>query len=434
MRVLNTRSLQFHEVVTPSALGDYAVLSHTWGDGEVSFQDFYRPESQQLQGYEKIKRCSDVAARDGYKYIWIDIYCIDKKSSAELTEAINSMYAWYSEANMCYVYFSDFTDEDQWHSPKTGTGHKYSPFNVDLFSQSRWFTRGWTLQELLASSRIRFLDQSWRYFGDKLTLLGHISSTTGIEARYLRDKSEVPFVSVATRMLWASVRATTRIGDEAYCLMGLFDVNMPLLYGEGDKAFRRLQHEIARSYEDNSLFAWYTSGLASDIFAPNPAAFGACENTSALAEGDFGLLDLELTPPGTFSWQDGSEKWELAIYWGGFAVLEYRLSHRMPSFAVLRHYCSKEGHKSVRFHILDQATTLTAAMRTCYSQRDFPRIEGRSEWHGDFGGPLLPQLGGTQEGDIYTLALSTDDWLPSDQTRFYKFSVPRKAMLRQLSI
>ncbi|KAL8636605.1 MAG: hypothetical protein Q9228_006016 [Teloschistes exilis] len=576
MRVLNTRTLEFREVITPSILGKYAILSHTWGEEEISFHDFYKPKSRLLQGYEKIQRCCSVAHSDGYKYLWIDTCCIDKKSSAELTEAINSMYAWYSEAHMCYVYLSDFAAEDQWRPFTTETpSYKYSSFNPDLFAQSRWFSRGWTLQELLASYKIQFLDNTWRYFGDKTTLLGHISSAIGIDEIYLQDRDRIPRASVATRMSWASARVTTRIEDEAYCLMGLFEVNMPLLYGEGHKAFRRLQHEIARNYEDDSLFAWCTSGVCSDIFALSPAAFSACHDSSPLHESTDVEADLErtpfsitsrglsvtafllalpfdsvhghssldpactsrelvllslncsvrsrrfcillvslsrdtfarflprddmvyenyyriaqshtehrsnkrrtiyiqgqqsslfsawpqlrdtvwivkilqypttckVTPPGYFSRENHYFEWEppadisgqiyfegkLAIYWGGFAVLEYRSSHRTPYFVVLRHYCSKEGLQGVRFSILDQAISLTAAMRTCYSKRDSLEkftvgLNEVSDEHTAVGNSLSFRLLMEKKiGYTYVLAPSTSDLSPSNEVTFHDFSGP----------
>lgn len=356
-------------------------------------------------------------------------------------------------------------------------------------------------------------------------------------------------------MSWASTRETTRIEDIAYCLVGLFDVNMPLLYGEGQKAFQRLQHEIASSREDDSLFAWYTSGLCSDSFAPSPAAFGRSGDTfvpdddvegdhlkgtpftitsrglsvtasflaipfesihghrsfdpalgsrefilivlncsvrsvpfgillTSLSRGVFarflpgdkrifqkysgisqshrpyltseertiyirgpslntrGLYDpscvveitqaptaYKLLPPGTLSGQQdfpGQQDfviWELAIYWAGFAHLEYRAPHRLPTFVVLRHYCNPAGRERVHFHTLKQATTLSAAMRTCYLQDDFLCHDELLEEHRETGDTPSKQLRRTQEGDIYTLEVSTEDWLWSDRTTFYNFSV-----------
>ena len=263
MRLLNTQTLELVEIDRPTQRA-YAILSHTWGEEEVSLQKLHEPGSKQLQGYKKIERFCAQALRDGHEYVWVDTCCIDKKSSTELTEAINSMYNWYLRASMCYVYLSDVSVDSK-----------------ELLSQSRWFTRGWTLQELLASSQIRFYDQRWIYIGNEVDLAGSISIITGIEEKYLRNifHDIARTASVAARMSWASARKTSRPEDEAYCLMGLFDVNMALVYGEGSfKAFQRLQHEIAKTSEDESLFAWHGRGSQgeSGIFAPDPAAFQGC--------------------------------------------------------------------------------------------------------------------------------------------------------------
>ncbi|KAL8769558.1 MAG: hypothetical protein Q9209_004489 [Squamulea sp. 1 TL-2023] len=263
MRLLKTRTLDFVDCVHPDTT-DYAILSHTWGEEEVSLQDLHKPESKHLQGYKKIELFCAQALSHGYEYAWADTCCIDKKNSVELSEAINSMYNWYSWADNCYVYLNDV-----------------APNTKELLRRSRWFTRGWTLQELLASWSIDFYDQNWQHIGDKKGLAGYISEFTGIEVDCILDTRCVLTASVAARMSWASDRKTSRPEDEAYCLMGLFDVNMPLLYGEGSfKAFRRLQHQIAANSEDESLFAWHLSTLDQQvgIFAPELAAFRGCAN------------------------------------------------------------------------------------------------------------------------------------------------------------
>lgn len=261
MRLLNTETLEFVEIVRPEVVR-YAILSHTWGEEEVSLEDFRKSESKRLQGYKKIEGCCAQAHTNGFDYVWVDTCCIDKKSSAELSEAINSMYNWYYWAATCYVYLSDF-----------------SLATDGILRHSRWFTRGWTLQELLASRQILFYDRHWHYIGSKRSLAVTIASLSEIEGRYLEDRGLVRKASAASRMSWASKRQTSRPEDQAYCLMGLFDVNMPLLYGEGgSKAFQRLQHEIIKVSEDESLFAWYenTIGSQSGIFAPSPSAFWGC--------------------------------------------------------------------------------------------------------------------------------------------------------------
>ncbi|KAL9593494.1 MAG: hypothetical protein Q9219_007525 [cf. Caloplaca sp. 3 TL-2023] len=258
MWLLDTKTLKLKDF--SGWIPPYTILSHTWDDEQVSFQNINTDEAQNRPGFEKIRRSCALAQSQGHQYIWIDTCCIDKKSSAELSEAINSMFTWYTKATVCYVYISDFP------SPRSA------------MIESRWFTRGWTLQELLAPKNVEFYDENWRYISQKVDLLDKISQVTQIDAMYLSGEKSIQRASVAARMSWASERKTTRIEDEAYCLMGIFDVNMPLLYGEGNKAFMRLQHEIARSSDDESLFAWFTRKVVSGPFAPDTRAFKNCQD------------------------------------------------------------------------------------------------------------------------------------------------------------
>ena len=262
MHLLNTSALKLHEFYDDE-IPEYAILSHTWGEEEVSFHDLQNKKPEQLdgsKGYMKIKGCCAIATLDMYNYVWIDTCCIDKTSSAELSEAINSMYRWYYNARICYVYLTDV-----W----IGQEREYISRSVPEFRESRWFTRGWTLQELLAPRVMEFLDKDWRFLGDKDSLKDHISSITVIGQHYILDIKEA---SAAQKMSWASGRKTTRLEDMAYSLMGIFEVNMPLLYGEGTNAFTRLQHEIVKVSDDESIFAWEDDLLESGMFArsPNP--------------------------------------------------------------------------------------------------------------------------------------------------------------------
>ena len=241
MRLLNTKSLQFGEFFD-SQIPKYAILSHRWGDDEVTFQEFRKGKKQEGQGYAKIRRCCALAENRGFDWVWIDTCCIDKKSSAELSEAINSMFRWYGKAGECYAHLSDIA----WESRDLEA-------SKEAFRLSLWFTRGWTLQELLAPNYILFLDREWKCIGTKKDFSEEISAATGIRGIYLKDPR---FACVATKMSWVSRRATSRIEDMAYCMLGLFDVNMPLLYGEGQKAFMRLQLEIIKKSDDESIFAW----------------------------------------------------------------------------------------------------------------------------------------------------------------------------------
>lgn len=258
MRLLNTESLQFKEFFD-SQIPKYAILSHRWGDEEVTLQEFRKGKKRDSQGYVKIKQCCDLADSRGYQWVWIDTCCIDKKSSAELSEAINSMWHWYFEAGECYAYLSDVTWEDG----------DYDASNL-AFRQSVWFTRGWTLQELLAPHDVIFFDSKWKSFGTKEALSDDISAVTGISVQHLFS----PFSAcVAAMMSWVSKRATTRVEDMAYCMLGLFGVNMPLLYGEGKRAFMRLQLEIIKETDDESIFAWTSQSGGSGMLAAKPSYF-----------------------------------------------------------------------------------------------------------------------------------------------------------------
>jgi hypothetical protein len=244
MRLLNTKTFElrdFFEDETPV----YAILSHTWEFEEVTYQDMLGSAYTQKLGYNKIRNCCEQAVGDGYVWIWIDTCCIDKTSSAELSEAINSMYIWYKRASVCYAYLSDasmFNCRTLWATEKE-------------FKKCRWFTRGWTLQELIAPSSVRFFSHDWIFIGEKVHLSDILSRITGIDIATLMG-GNVTDVSVAKRMSWASKRVTTRVEDIAYCLLGIFEVSLPLLYGEGKRAFTRLQEEIMKSSDDQSLFAW----------------------------------------------------------------------------------------------------------------------------------------------------------------------------------
>jgi hypothetical protein len=261
MRLINTTTFKLEEFID-SVVPPYAILSHTWATEEASFQEMQSCDEivRKKAGYNKIKHCCEIAKSDGFKHAWIDTCCIDKTSSSELSEAINSMYRWYSTADVCYVYLSDVPSTGD---PKAdGSG----------FSRSRWFTRGWTLQELIAPSIVIFFGSDWKQIGSKSNLRKSIIDTTGIHLGILLGDS-VENASIAQRMSWAAKRETTRPEDRAYSLMGLFHVYMPMIYGEGEEhAFLRLQEEILKISDDESIFAW-TSSLSSGLLAVSPAAF-----------------------------------------------------------------------------------------------------------------------------------------------------------------
>ncbi|KAK5133984.1 hypothetical protein LTR08_007104 [Meristemomyces frigidus] len=320
MRVLKTSlpkpgeyALRFEEDFVPGEKKEpdgekqpYAILSHAWEDDEVLFTDVINETAVSRKGFRKLERAIDQARRSGYPYLWADMACIDKRHSAELQEAINSMYSWYRQAEICLVYLADV--------PSTG--------DVDAadsdFVQSRWFKRGWTLQELIAPEplNVEFFSTDWEPLGNRISRSNAIQKATRIEIDILEGRHPVEAASIAKRMSWAANRKTKRPEDLAYCLMGLFSVNMPMLYGEGGrKAFLRLQEEIMRNSDDHSIFAWVDQGTAElpnihGLLADSPAAFKYPEASSIMTYSPWGKLSayamtnrgldiqLHLTPVG----------------------------------------------------------------------------------------------------------------------------------------
>ncbi|KAF2633819.1 HET-domain-containing protein, partial [Macroventuria anomochaeta] len=247
----------------------YAILSHTWGvpEEEVTFGDMMKGADKSKGGYRKLTFCERQAAKDGLQYIWVDTCCIDKASSAELSEAINSMFSWYKNAVRCYVYLSDISIV----APTLGEEDSLR----SRLQNCSWFTRGWTLQELIAAEDVTFFDCDWRLIGSKKSLVETISAITGVDSLVLSYCCELHELSVAKRLSWAASRQITRIEDQAYCLLGLLNVNMTLIYGEGGKAFKRLQDELIRKSADGSFFLWFR-GMDTGILAPSPSYFHPC--------------------------------------------------------------------------------------------------------------------------------------------------------------
>lgn len=214
----------------------YAILSHTWhvdDSQEVSFRDVQESgQGAAKPGFAKIRFCAQQAAKDGLSYFWIDTCCINKSSDAELSESINSMFRWYQQATRCYVYLSDVpsrSSEDNWE---------------DTFRQSRWFKRGWTLQELIAPREVVFYACNGDKLGDRASLETLICEVTGVakDAIYGRHLNSFSFDE---KMSWMAKRSTKKVEDGVYSMLGLFDVSMPVVYGEGhDKALRPLRREI----------------------------------------------------------------------------------------------------------------------------------------------------------------------------------------------
>lgn len=241
----------------------YAILSHRWGNptDEVTFADFNQGTAASKKGYSKIHGSCAQALEDGIDHVWIDSCCIDKSKSAEVSAEINSMYRYYAEAAVCYAYLDDVSSDEDPNGPDSS------------FRKSAWFTRGWTLQELIAPSSVVFFARDWVEIGTRTSLAHTIESVTGIERRFLSG-THPSSASVSKRMSWAAKRQTTMPEDIAYCLMGIFDVNLPVLYGERENAFFRLQCEIMKKSPDHTIFAWdYESSNYSGMLASHPSQF-----------------------------------------------------------------------------------------------------------------------------------------------------------------
>ncbi|RYP66116.1 hypothetical protein DL769_006113 [Monosporascus sp. CRB-8-3] len=305
MRLINVKTRKL-ETFVGKGIPPYAILSHTWGkaEEELSFRDIQTGNIEKA-GKIKLEGCCEQAKKDNLGYAWIDTCCIDKTDAVELGEAINSMFRWYRKASICYVYLSDVPSGDNSKDPGSS------------FFSSRWFRRGWTLQELLAPKNLHFFDQTWTSIGTKEKMWGNIEAITGIAREFLVGWAELYEASVAQRMSWAAKRETTREEDIAYCLLGIFDVTMPMIYGEGDKAFGRLQEEIMKKTRDDSILAWGLSLAGSTLsksidvlqggaLAAAPSDFANC--------GRIVLRKRDATPVSTIDISGGRLRVHLSLY------------------------------------------------------------------------------------------------------------------------
>lgn len=288
---INCQTLRLQELLSHGEVR-YAILSHTWEKGEeVQFSEFRNREVTGKRGWRKIQTTCELALNDGFEVAWVDTCCIDKTSSAELAEAINSMFPWYAGSYICYTYLAD---------------HDASDPNAE-FSESKWFTRGWTLQELIARAQVYFYDKSWSFNGTKQGLSQQISLITGFGREVLlASKGHLEDIldklPVARKMSWAAKRETTRVDDTAYCLLGIFGVNLPLLYGEGDRAFMRLQEEVVKTKNDLSLLAWKLSEDAKSTNADRYCGSFAQHPRNFQASGELSLMnDIKFTPDFTIT-------------------------------------------------------------------------------------------------------------------------------------
>ncbi|KAK6215820.1 HET domain-containing protein [Colletotrichum tabaci] len=341
MRVINTETLEleeFHDLPRRP----YVILSHTWGSDEVSFEEMMmvncqkeasseaRSSIMRKHGFEKIRATCAKATGDGFSYAWIDTCCIDKKSSAELSEAINSMFRYYEASAICYAYLTDVPTASQ----IVDLWDEEEGFDRDgLFGASRWFTRGWTLQELLASGTVEFYAADWTEIGTKSSLVTHVARITRINPDVLADEKPISECNAAERLSWAARRETTRVEDIAYSLLGIMGVTMPLLYGEGKHAFVRLQEAVMKEREDYTLML---GGLATYIIH----RIGSRKSGSLLSISDISMPgDWEYSPPlaespSSFLVQD-PDVWSYGLIHSGSTKppFEAESDHESPSLS-----------------------------------------------------------------------------------------------------
>ena len=296
IRLLHTNTLTFHcfPARDDEKVPNYAILSHTWGldDENVTCQTFQSMlEHADTDGgayspcLQKILDFCNQAASDGFAYVWADTCCIDKSTASELAEAINSMFRWYQESTLCYAYLADV--------PSDGRAQVVE----SAFRRSRWFTRGWTLQELIAPKSLVFFSKDWKYLSDKSALSSILSEITGIDSDVLRS-GDFSSASVSMKLSWASSRTTSRIEDRAYCLVGFFGIFMPPIYGEGAEAFQRLQREIVKTNNDQTIFSWTGDGRPSGMLAHASSRFiasrGASSAIANIRNPDFSITNRGL--------------------------------------------------------------------------------------------------------------------------------------------
>ncbi|KAI1743105.1 HET-domain-containing protein [Xylaria scruposa] len=238
----------------------YAVLSHRWIGQEITY-DQLKNEIEGLRfdiapartpQVDKICRAAETARNLGIKWIWIDSCCINRANAIEQTESINSMLRWYSDAKLCITYLNDVQKYESY-------GDALGPKCFDSLERdgpSIWFSRGWTLQELLSPQDMRFYDKDWNFIGTKVTLARVLEEITGVDRRYLTREEQFETACIATKMSWMAGRTTTRIEDIAYSMLGILNINMTTQYGEGLRAFKRLQQALLSTSGDESLFSW----------------------------------------------------------------------------------------------------------------------------------------------------------------------------------
>ncbi|KAM0297353.1 hypothetical protein HYE67_003075 [Fusarium culmorum] len=283
MRCMNTTTFELHtSTQIDFKQQGYGILSHRWGSNEILFSQIsqFAHELRQtrnrhvLPQLDKILGACITARQQGLQWMWIDNCCINKSDNSELSESINSMFKWYSDAVVCLTYLSDVR--------YAGGSPVFQSYETG--ETSKWFSRGWTLQELLAPSNLLFYDTDWKYLGSKIDLAKPIEDVTGIAAQYLTKENDFRTACIAAKMSWAARREATKEEDMAYCLFGIFNLHLPVQYGEGKAAFIRLQDALIAK-NDESLFAWKMP-----LGGPGSSLEIIPDNTVDLGPDEWGLL------------------------------------------------------------------------------------------------------------------------------------------------
>lgn len=363
MRVISTMSFEMESKKGDAELREdgYAVLSHCWMGPETGGETAFHQYEKHVEALEsgstalspqlkKIRGACDCARSKGIKWMWIDSCCINKLSAVEETESINAMYRWYRHSVLCITYF---------HDVELGPASKLdprNPFNDSDGKPAKCFSRGWTLQELLASKEMEFYDKNWTFMGTQRDVKDSLSKLTGIDENYLTGAEDFRNACVATKMSWMAKRITTREEDIAYSMVGLFGVTMSPVYGEGGpRAFMRLQEVILSSLSmDESLFAWKmptvdagrqydrTSSWKEDewgLLAPSPAWFAASgvvrvmPNPIPRRDAFKVTADGVMAPVGRAATMDSVKVWHF-IAMSGFAA---GLIPGIPAMMYLKH-------------------------------------------------------------------------------------------------
>ncbi|KAI1266493.1 HET-domain-containing protein [Xylariaceae sp. FL1019] len=295
MRVINTSTFTIttdnHSLFVDRG---YAILSHRWTGAEIEYQGFphhiaaLRSNLDSLDllkpiGLNKIRDACRIARRKNIRWMWIDTCCIDKSNAVEYNESINSMYRWYACATICITYLSDVKMDPN----SQGVDIFRSSEHKDRPSTSTWFSRGWTLQELLAPVDMEFYDTDWELIGTRKSLAAPLEEITQIKRDYFTGASDCQEASIAAKISWMAGRVTEKPEDVAYSMLGLLGINMVPSYGEGaERAFLRLQYALLSESTDETLFAWKMPTGGPGKPAQKPRVYGEHQ----LARGEWGLL------------------------------------------------------------------------------------------------------------------------------------------------